>query len=131
MLRPSESKITPLGSRDVMPDGKRLYQLVNTYTFKLSEKTKIKPYFSISDNLYDNPFAVLTQIKDSRGYIVQWGSVYPKEVELGKGDYMILLQVEHSEYKVLEKNKTMALGLEAQLGEKSKKLSLNVHRGTY
>lgn len=129
MLRPTESKISTLGSRDVMPDGKRLYQLLNTYSFSLSEKTKIKPCFSISGNLYDNPFAVLTQIKDSRGYIVQWGSVYPAEVELGKGEYKVLLQMEHSDYKVLQRNKGLALGLEAQLGEKSKKLSLNTHRG--
>lgn len=112
-----------------MPDGKRLFQLVNTYPIKLADKTKVKPYFAMSDNLYDNGFAILTQVLDARKRVLQWGSVYPKEIELAKGDYTLLLQVEHADYKVLERMKSMAVGLEAQLGEKSKKLSLTVHRG--
>lgn len=112
-----------------MPDGKRLYQLVNSYPVKVTEKTKVKTRFVITDNLYDHAFSVLSSITDARTKVVQFGSVYSSEVELIKGDYTVQLQIEHSDYKVLESNKTLALTLEAQLGEKSKKLTLPVYRG--
>lgn len=113
-----------------MPNGKRLYQLVASYSFKLSEKTKITPTFPISENLYDNAFSALTTLLDSRKQIVQWASLYGEEKELGKGEYTMKLQIEHEDLKVLEAAKTLPLSLDAQLSEKSKKLSLNVYRGT-
>jgi tripeptidyl-peptidase-2 len=112
-----------------MPDGQRLYQLVNTYSFKISEKIKVKPFFPITDNLYDSPFSVLTAIFDSRKQPLQIGTVYAKEVELNKGDYTLQLQMEHSSYKVLDSHKSMALTLEVPLGDKLKKLTLEVDRG--
>lgn len=112
-----------------MPNGQRLYQLVNTYSFKISEKTKIKPFFPITDSLYDSPFGVLTAIFDSRKQICQFATVYSKEIELDKGDYTLQLQMEHLSYKVLEGHKGMVLTLEASLGEKLKKLTLDVDRG--
>lgn len=129
-VRPTESKLIPLGERDVMPDEKRLYQLVNSYSFKIAEKTKIKPFFPITDSLYDSPFAVLTALFDSRKQLLQTGTVYSKEIELKKGDYTFQLELEHTSYKVLESLKGMALSIEAQLGDKLKKLSLDIDRGT-
>lgn len=112
-----------------MPDGKRLYQLVNTYTFKLTEKTKIKPFWPITDNLYDTAMTSLSVILDSRQKLVQFGTCYAQESELEKGEYTAKLQLQHHDYKALEARKGFALTLEAQLSEKLKKLTLSVHRG--
>ena len=112
-----------------MPNDERLYQLVNTYSFKLNEKTKIKPFFPITESLYDSPFGVLMAIFDSRKQVLQFATVYSREVELEKGEYTLQLQMEHTSYKVLDGHKGMVLTLEAALGEKSKKLSLDVDRG--
>lgn len=118
-----------MGERDVMPNDQRLYQLVNSYSFKLTEKTKIKPFFPTTDSLYDSPFGVLMAIFDARKQVLQFATVYSKEVELEKGDYTLKLQMEHTSYKILDGHKSMALTLEAALGEKSKKLTLEVDRG--
>lgn len=113
-----------------MPNDQRLYQLVNSYSFKLTEKTKIKPFFPITESLYDSPFGVLTAIFDSQKQVTQFASVYSKEVELDKGDYTLKLQMEHASYKVLDGHKGMVLTLESALNEKLKKLSLEVDRGS-
>jgi tripeptidyl-peptidase-2 len=130
IIRPSDSAITPLGERDVMPDGKRLFQLVNTYPIKLSEKLKVTPSWPIMDNLYDSAFSVLTTVKDPRGRIVKFASLYGSEVEMEKGEYTVNLQMQNSEYKILEALKNMPMTLSSKLPEKAAKLSLTVHRGS-
>lgn len=129
LYRPVESAVTPLGQRDVMPDGNRLYQLVNSYSFKLTEKSKVKAFFPITESLYDSPFGMLMAIFDKQKQVTQFATVYAKEVELEKGEYTLKLQMEHTSFKVLENHKSMALTLEIALGEKLKKLTLDVDRG--
>ena len=128
-IQPSDSKISPLGERDIMPDDKRLMQLVTTYSFKLSEKTKVTLSWPTTDNLYDSAFSVLSKLIDSHGQIVHFGSVYSSEKELNKGEYSVMLQLEHWEYKVLEAVKGLAIALDTQLSDKTKKLSLGCYRG--
>ncbi|MDG9427145.1 tripeptidyl peptidase II, partial [Streptococcus pneumoniae] len=65
----------------------------------------------------------------ARQQVLQFSTVYSREVELEKGEYNLKLQMEHSSYKVLDGHKNMVLTLEAALGEKLKKLSLEVDRG--
>ena len=113
-----------------MPDEKRLYQLVNSYPVKLAEKTKVTLSWIITDNLYDSAFSILYKVVDTHGQIYQFGTVYSEEVELRKGDYKVLLQIEHSDYKVLDAAKGFAMALDAQLSESSKTLKLNLYRGT-
>ena len=35
LFRPNESVIKPLGTRDVLPDGRQIYELKLTYSFHL------------------------------------------------------------------------------------------------
>lgn len=112
-----------------MPNDQSLYQLVNAYSFKLSEKSKVKAVFPVTESLYDSPFGMLMAIFDKEKQVSQFATVYSKEVELEKGEYTLKLQIEHTDYKVLDGHKSMALTLETALGEKLKKLSLDVDRG--
>lgn len=114
-----------------MPDGRRLYQLVNSYSFKLTEKSKVKAFFPITESLYDSPFGMLMAIFDKQNQVSQFATVYAKEVELEKGEYTLKLQMENTSYKILDDHKNMALTLEIALGEKLKKLTLEVDRGIY
>ena len=41
--RPSEAKVVPLGSRDVIPPSRTLYELQLTYNFTVSKATEICP----------------------------------------------------------------------------------------
>ncbi|CAG0908100.1 unnamed protein product, partial [Darwinula stevensoni] len=43
LCRPAESKIQPLGSRDVIPVGRRIFALVLTYNFNISRSVEISP----------------------------------------------------------------------------------------
>lgn len=112
-----------------MPDGRRMYQLVNSYSFKLTEKSKVKAFFPITESLYDSPFGMLMAIFDKQKQVSQFATVYAKEVDLEKGEYTLKLQMEHTSYKILDGHKHMALTLDVALGEKLKKLTLEVDRG--
>jgi hypothetical protein len=52
-------------------------------------------------------------------------------MELESGVFTVLVSIESPEYKVLEKYKTLAIGLQVQLGEEGKNLSLHVYKSAY
>lgn len=112
-----------------MPDGQRLYQLVNTYSFKLTEKTKIKISWPVLGNLYDVAMSALYVITDVNDRVMKFGGAYSSGVDLMKGDYTVKLQLQHSSHKALEALKDLQLSIAAQLGDKLKKLTLPVYAG--
>ena len=57
-IRPSNAQLSPLKSRDILPDSRRLHQLILTYPIKVTEDvTSIKPIFARANGvLYDSYF---------------------------------------------------------------------------
>jgi len=104
-IRPTESSIQPLNTpRDVQPSGKQLFELVSTYNFKLSEASNSIQYaLPLSNNLYDSAVPMLCQLFDVRKKRVDFGDVYPKNIDLPKGDYILKVQMRHDSMAVLEK----------------------------
>ena len=55
--RPSESKIAPLGPRDVIPPNRHVYELQLAYNFSVPKATEITPNFPMLSNvLYESEF---------------------------------------------------------------------------
>jgi len=61
LLRPKSSKINSLSSRNDLPNGKSLYQLLLSYEVKITKKSTITFRSAVSNHLYDGPllFSVL------------------------------------------------------------------------
>ncbi|CAG9136289.1 unnamed protein product [Plutella xylostella] len=117
--RPTESKITPLTSRDVVPPNRQIYQLVNTYTFHLAKGTEVTPIVSLlSDMLYESEFeSQMWMLYNSCKQLMAVGDAYPSKysVKLDKGDYTLRLNVRHESKQVLELIAELAVLLQQRL----------------
>ena len=130
-LRPKEAKVAALTARDVLANGKQLFQLLLTYEFKQPRKLGVTLTSAFGNNLYDNAFGVLGALYDKNSRLVQFTDVYGKEVELDKGDYSYRLQIIHSDFKVLEGLKATSLRIDTKLDGKAKGMSLMLYRGEF
>ncbi|KAL4702479.1 hypothetical protein ACJJTC_016429 [Scirpophaga incertulas] len=105
--RPSEAKITPLTSRDVLPPNRQIYQLVNTYNFHIAKATEVSPIVSLlCDMLYESEFeSQMWMIYNSCKQLMAVGDAYPAKysVKLEKGEYVLRLNVRHESRSLLEK----------------------------
>ncbi|KAG7310304.1 hypothetical protein JYU34_003059 [Plutella xylostella] len=117
--RPTESKITPLTSRDIVPPNRQIYQLVNTYTFHLAKGTEVTPIVSLlSDMLYESEFeSQMWMLYNSCKQLMAVGDAYPSKysVKLDKGDYTLRLNVRHESKQVLELIAELAVLLQQRL----------------
>lgn len=84
ILRPSEAKVNPLTSRDVVPPGKQIYELVLVYNFHLAKGTEVSPDSSLlSDVLYESEFeSQLWMLYDSNKQLLGCGDAYPSKVSI-------------------------------------------------
>lgn len=107
VLKPTESKISALTERDVVPPGRQIYQNVFTYNLTLSKPYEVAlhaPFFS--NVLYESEFeSQLWMLFDSNKMQVGCGDAYSNNnyVKLEKGDYVIRMQVRHEKKESLEK----------------------------
>lgn len=130
-VRPTKASIRPLLSdRNLQPSGRSLHELVNTYSFTLTEAGKVSlawPTSSPLSNLYDSAVPMLTAIYETATKkLVKFGDVYPKEKDLAKGAYTVRVQWLNESPSVLEKLKTATLRLTQNL-TKGKDVSLSVY----
>lgn len=126
-LRPSATAISPkLPVRDVLPNGKQVYELVNTYDWKAKAKGKVVVRCGTLQNvLYESAFgSQLYQVFDSNKKLVASGDCWPDATQLDKGAYTVKLHVRHDSVAALEKLKTMPVEVESSLG---KNISLTVY----
>ncbi|UYV81022.1 TPP2 [Cordylochernes scorpioides] len=112
VLKPVESKIQPLGKRDIVPTGHQIYELVLTYNFSLTKTTDVTPICALlSDLLYESEFeSQLWMLFDTNKRLVACGDAYPSKVsphscakKLEKGEYILKLQIRQEQRNLLEK----------------------------
>ncbi|KAI5645058.1 tripeptidyl peptidase II domain-containing protein [Phthorimaea operculella] len=117
--RPSESKLSPLTARDVMPPSRQIYQLVNTYNFHIAKATDVSPIVSLlCDMLYESEFeAQMWMIYNSCKQLMAVGDAYPSKysVKLEKGDYTLRLNVRHENKSLLEKLQELPVIIQQRL----------------
>uniref|UniRef100_A0A2A4JXG6 Uncharacterized protein n=1 Tax=Heliothis virescens TaxID=7102 RepID=A0A2A4JXG6_HELVI len=107
VLRPTESKLTPLTARDVIPPSRQIYQLLNTYNFHIAKATEVSPIISLlSDMLYESEFeSQMWMLYNSNKQLLMTGDAYPSKytTKLEKGDYTLRLNIRHENKSLLEK----------------------------
>ncbi|KAI8925896.1 Tripeptidyl peptidase II-domain-containing protein [Entophlyctis helioformis] len=110
-FRPTEYAITPLQSRDVLPDGRQLHQIVLSYTFKLAEGASVTPRIPrLQDVLYDSSLDNFSLfVFDANKRLVGVVDVYAKTFTLPEGTYTVRVQVVSKSLEVLEKLQTLPL----------------------
>lgn len=97
--RPKDATISPLLSRDRLPDGRQINELNLTYEFKVPDgvTNSIKLYLKkLNEVLYDSVFdSVLLAVYDVHKRLLSFQDVYSKPVKLnaGEGPYSVQLQV--------------------------------------
>ncbi|XP_024939416.1 tripeptidyl-peptidase 2 isoform X3 [Cephus cinctus] len=120
VLRPTDSKISPLRARDVIPPARQIYELQLTYTFHIAKSTEVTPNAALlSDLLYESEYeSQMWMIYDCNKQLVYCGDAYPSKYtvpKLDKGDYTLKMQVRHEKKDLLEKLTEMALLLNQKL----------------
>lgn len=128
-LRPTEAKITPLSpSRDVVPDGRQIYQNCLVYNLHLTKPAELSIAASVlSHVLYESVFeSQLWMLFDTNKMMIACGDAYSSgtNIKLEKGDYTIRLQVRHEKKDLLEKVNDTALIIQHKLASN---LALDVY----
>lgn len=107
IMKPSESKISPLTSRDVLPHGRQIYQNMLTYVLNLTKAQEVAFSFPLLNYvLYESEFeSQLFMCFDSNRRQLVCGDAYSggSFYKLSKGEYTIKVQVRHEKKDLLEK----------------------------
>ncbi|XP_022822336.1 tripeptidyl-peptidase 2 isoform X2 [Spodoptera litura] len=118
-VRPSESKITPLTARDVIPPSRQIYQLVNTYNFHIAKATEVSPIISLlCDMLYESEFeSQMWMLYNSCKQLMATGDAYPSKysVKLEKGEYTLRLNVRHDSRALLDRLQDLPATIQQRL----------------
>ncbi|WFD01920.1 tripeptidyl-peptidase II [Malassezia obtusa] len=127
-VRPTQSTVRPLPApRDRVPSGRQLSELLLEYPVRVTEASStLTLRLPVSDTLYDNAVALLTQLVDVEGATVAFGDVYPKEQTLARGEYTLRAQLLHDDDAVLERLRTLTLAVDEKL-TKPKEVALDVY----
>lgn len=116
-----ETRILPLSSpRDVLPNGKLVYQLLLNYSLELGEKETLTIRAPVlCDLLYESNYeSQMWLVYDSRKKLVSKGDFRPKPITLPQGSYTIKYQVKHEDIKALERLKNMNIVARRNLTKK-------------
>ena len=86
VLRPIETKISPLGSRDIIPPARQIYELQLTYTFHIAKTGEVTPNAALfSDLLYESEYeSQMWMLYDCNKRLVFCGDAYPSKVSFFK-----------------------------------------------
>lgn len=107
VLKPTESKISPLTNRDILPHGRQIYQNLFTYVLNLSKPQEVAFSLPLLNNvLYESEFeSQLYMCFDSNRRQIVVGDAYSGGYfsKLNKGEYTIKVQVRHEKKDLLEK----------------------------
>ncbi|KAJ3390848.1 hypothetical protein HDU84_006939 [Entophlyctis sp. JEL0112] len=107
-LRPNEAGvIAALKSRDMLPDGRQLFELVLNYTLKVAEDSKVLPFYPpVMNTVYDSFFeSVWIFVFDSKKALQSIHDIKSRPVSLKEGTYSVKMQLVSRSIEVLEKLK--------------------------
>jgi len=98
-------------------EGKRVYELVLEYPYKLDEDGEVTPQaLLLNDKLYESIFeGQMILIFDSNKRLMGSTDAWPTPIKLKKGEYLLRMQVRHDDTSMLEKLKTMPLSIDRKL----------------
>ncbi|MBW3543017.1 MAG: tripeptidyl peptidase II, partial [Planctomycetes bacterium] len=117
-IAPEKAEVRSLApARDKLPDGRPLYELLLTYRFNQPKAGTVTPRFPKNDDLlYDSPAGShVWKLFDAGKRRVATGDVYPKSVQLGSGEHVLMLQLRHADAAWLEGAKNWPLVLDRPL----------------
>lgn len=107
LLKPSETKVSALSKRDVIPNQRQIFQNVLTYNLHLAKAQELSLNAPLlSSVLYESEFeSQFWMVFDVNKAMVQSGDAYSGSTyfKLDKGDYVIKLQVRHEKKELLDK----------------------------
>ena len=107
VLKPTETKVTALTKRDMIPNQRQIFQNVLTYNLHLAKSQELSLDAPLlSRVLYESEFeSQFWMVFDANKMFVQSGDAYSSSTffKLDKGDYVIKLQVRHEKKDLLEK----------------------------
>lgn len=125
-LLPTSSKILALDpERYLTTIGEPIYELALTYPITLKESSSLSPIApQLDDLLYDSPMGPYHfTIKNENGKLVHTNDMFPDSAKLEKGKYTLVLTLHHHQTSMLEKWKTLPLGIDY----KSKSVSVSMY----
>lgn len=129
VLRPTETKTSPLNGRDVIPKARQVYQNVLTYSLHLSKQQELSIHCPfLSSVLYESKFdSQMWMIYDTNKMMMASGDAFSGSnfFKLEKGDYVIRMQVRHEKKDVLEKVNEVTLLVSYKL---SNSIALDIYR---
>ncbi|KAI8616739.1 subtilase family-domain-containing protein [Chytriomyces sp. MP71] len=104
-LRPTEAAIAPLKVRDLLPDGRQLYELVLTYSLKVAEDGNVLPYYPRTmASFYDSFFeSVFIFVYDTQKSLKSVHDCKSRPVKLKEGTYTAKMQIVSRSLEVLDK----------------------------
>lgn len=116
-LHPTKHDISPCGDRDVLPGGKRLFQLVLEYAFDAAEDGEVTFRAPLLNGLlyeaeFDSQFFLVFDKQKKR---VGFGDAWPDPTKLKKGAHTVKYQVKHDDMKKLAALKDMMVVAERKL----------------
>ncbi|XP_059484190.1 tripeptidyl-peptidase 2 isoform X2 [Neocloeon triangulifer] len=119
VLRPNDSKVCALGSRDVIPPERQIYELQLSYSFHINKATEISPNSALlSDLLYESEYeSQLWMLFDSNKQLIAAGDAYPCKylVKVEKGDFILKMHVRHERRELLDRLSDLTLLLAQKL----------------
>lgn len=128
VLKPTETKISPLTDRDVLPNGRQIYQNLLTYSLNLSKSQEVAFSLPLLNTvLYESEYdSQLWMCFDANKKLVSCGDAYSGTTfsKLNKGEYTIRVQVRHEKKDLLEKVNEASLTVGFKL---SSSLNLDIY----
>lgn len=129
VLRPTETKISPLCERDIIPKSRQVYQNVLTYNLHLTKQQELSIHCPfLSSVLYESKFdSQMWMVFDANKQMAASGDAFSGSnyFKLEKGDYVVRMQVRHEKKDCLEKVNEVTLLVNYKL---SNSISLDIYR---
>ena len=118
LLRPSESSLTALPSeRDALSGQGTMHQLLLTYRIKQPSQGGVTLHTpAVDDLLYDAPLGSYRwMLFDSNRRFIASDDVYPGEIALSAGEYVLRLSLRHTDPAVLKRFEQTPLAVDRPL----------------
>ena len=115
IVRPSSSTIQLLSAdRDTQLDGKRVYELINTYRFNNAKTGNVTPFFPLCDEFfYDSEAGPrIWTLRNAAGRTIANGDVFPAAKRMEKGQLELKLFIRADSESALQKYSAMPMHLE-------------------